>query len=58
MIGVVIESQLVEYIEEIKKLFTDDLPNSPELEYLRNQGFNIIFFAPSQRPIPSNQFNI
>ena len=57
MSGVVIDSQMVKNKKRAIELFTNGLPSSPELTYLRDQGLEMIFFEPNERPIPGNQFH-
>ena len=53
--GVVLDTNFVGDLQMMKKLFdmNSSAPVRPEMEFLRKQKFNVTFFSPYDRPIPS-----
>ena len=56
-IGVAIDANFVEDLEGIKKIFDiTQLPSSPQIDYLRQQNFSIVFIKPLEKPRPSKTY--
>ena len=52
-----IDANFVEDLEGIKKIFDiTQLPSSPQIDYLRQQNFSIVFIKPLEKPRPSKTY--